>query len=80
MHGSIVPLRRRRREASGQSPSASAASAAVEDLREQGWRFVGPTTMHVFLQAIELIYDYVADCVVRARAERKRGTFPRPGH
>jgi DNA-3-methyladenine glycosylase I len=62
-----------------QHASTSAASIALsKDLRKQGWSFVGPTTMHAFLQAMGLINDHAEDCVVRAEAERARAAFTRP--
>jgi DNA-3-methyladenine glycosylase I len=63
-----------------QTASTSAASIALsKELKKQGWKFVGPTTVHAFLQAMGLINDHVADCVIRARVERARKTFKRPG-
>ena len=62
-----------------QTVSTSPASAALsKDLRKQGWKFVGPTTVYAFMQAMGLINDHVDGCVIRARAERERAAFPRP--
>jgi len=44
------------------------------DLRRRGWRFVGPTTMYAFMQAMGLVNDHMDGCVVRARVE----AAPRP--
>jgi DNA-3-methyladenine glycosylase I len=59
------------------SPEATALS---RDLKERGWRFVGPTTMYAFSQAMGLVNDHEQGCAVRARAEAARGRFeaPRP--
>jgi len=63
-----------------QTASTSAASTALsKDLKKQGWRFVGPTTVHAFMQAMGLINDHVEDCVIRAKVERARRNFRRPG-
>jgi len=63
-----------------QSVSTSAASVALsKDLKKLGWRFVGPTTAYAFMQAMGLINDHVEDCVIRAKVERARKTFRRPG-
>jgi len=63
-----------------QAASTSAASAALsKDLRKQGWKFTGPTTVHAFMQAMGLINDHIEECVIRARAEDERKTFIRPG-
>jgi DNA-3-methyladenine glycosylase I len=62
-----------------QSASTSAESVALsKDLLKQGWRFVGPTTVYAFMQAMGLINDHVEACVVRAKAERARKAFKRP--
>lgn len=63
-----------------QSQSTSAASIALSKaLKKEGWKFVGPTTVYAFMQAMGLINDHVEGCVVRARAEEARGRFKRPG-
>jgi DNA-3-methyladenine glycosylase I len=63
-----------------QTASTSAQSIALsKDLKKQGWKFVGPTTMYAFMQAMGLINDHAEDCVIRARVERTRKTFKRPG-
>ncbi|MBJ3777330.1 DNA-3-methyladenine glycosylase I [Acuticoccus mangrovi] len=63
-----------------QSASTSPASIALsKDLKRRGWRFVGPTTVHAFLQAMGLINDHVPDCAVHEAVERARAAFVRPG-
>lgn len=63
-----------------QTASTSAESLALsKDLKKQGWKFVGPTTVYAFMQAMGLINDHVEDCVIRARVERARKNFRRPG-
>lgn len=62
-----------------QSASTSAESIALsKDLLKRGWKFVGPTTVYAFMQAMGLVNDHVEDCVVRAKAERARKAFKRP--
>ena len=62
-----------------QTASTSAESVALsKDLKKQGWKFVGPTTVYAFMQAMGLINDHVEDCVIRAKVERVRKKF-RPG-
>jgi DNA-3-methyladenine glycosylase I len=64
-----------------QTASTSAASLALsKDLKKQGWQFVGPTTVYAFMQAMGLINDHVADCVIRSKVEQARMRFGRPGH
>jgi DNA-3-methyladenine glycosylase I len=63
-----------------QTASTSAESIALsKELKKRGWKFVGPTTVYAFMQAMGLINDHVEDCVIRAKAERARGSFSRPG-
>jgi len=63
-----------------QTASTSAESLALsKDLKKQGWKFVGPTTVYAFMQAMGLINDHVEDCVIRAKVERARKRFVRPG-
>ncbi len=63
-----------------QTASTSAASLALsKELKKQGWKFVGPTTVYAFMQAMGLINDHVEDCVIRATVERARKSFKRPG-
>jgi len=66
--------------AAPQSVSTSAESIAMsKDLKKLGWKFVGPTTVYAFMQAMGLINDHVADCVIRSKVERTRKSFKRPG-
>jgi DNA-3-methyladenine glycosylase I len=63
-----------------QTASTSAASMALsKDLKKQGWKFVGPTTVYAFMQAMGLISDHVEACVIRAKVERARRSFKLPG-
>ena len=65
--------------AAPQSVSTSPASIALsKELKKQGWKFVGPTTVYAFMQAMGLINDHVEGCVIRAEAERARRRFKRP--
>lgn len=62
-----------------QSVSTSDESIALsKDLKKLGWKFVGPTTVFAFMQAMGLINDHVNNCVVRAKVERARKSFKRP--
>jgi len=67
--------------AAPQTASTSAASHALsKDLKKRGWKFVGPTTVYAFMQAMGLINDHVEDCMIRTKVERARKRFERPGH
>lgn len=63
-----------------QTVSTSPESIALsKELKKRGWKFIGPTTVYAFMQAMGLINDHLGDCVIRARAERARRDFRRPG-
>ncbi|MHB9118359.1 MAG: DNA-3-methyladenine glycosylase I [Burkholderiales bacterium] len=63
-----------------QTASTSAESLRLsKDLKKQGWKFVGPTTVYAFMQAMGLINDHAEDCVIRAKVERVHQDFRRPG-
>ena len=65
--------------AAPQSASVSPESIALsKDLKRLGWKFVGPTTVYAFMQAMGLINDHVEGCAIRAEAERARRRFRRP--
>ncbi|KAA0593787.1 DNA-3-methyladenine glycosylase I [Azospirillum lipoferum] len=62
-----------------QTASTSPASVALsKDLKKRGWSFVGPTTVHAFMQAMGLINDHVEGCAVHGEVERARAAFQRP--
>ncbi|MHB1605778.1 MAG: DNA-3-methyladenine glycosylase I [Leptospirales bacterium] len=68
-----------KQRAEPQTASTSAESLSLSnDLKKQGWRFVGPTTVYSFMQAIGLVNDHVEDCVIRAKVEQARKSFRRP--
>jgi DNA-3-methyladenine glycosylase I len=49
------------------SMTQSAESLALsKDLKQRGWKFVGPTTMYAFMQAMGLVNDHEETCFVRA--------------
>jgi DNA-3-methyladenine glycosylase I len=69
-----------KRLASPQTASTSDESIALsKDLKKRGWKFVGPTTVYAFMQAMGLINDHVEECVIRARVDSARKRFKRPG-
>jgi DNA-3-methyladenine glycosylase I len=53
--------------------ASTATSARLsKDLKRRGWRFVGPTTMYAFMQAMGLVNDHLEGCVIRPIAEAAR--------
>ena len=62
-----------------QTRSTSPESIALsKDLKKCGWRFVGPTTVYAFMQAMGLINDHVDGCVTRAAVAEARRAFHKP--
>lgn len=57
------------------SPTSIALS---KELKRRGFRWVGPTTVHAFLQAMGLVNDHLPECVVHAEVDRAREVFVRP--
>ncbi|WP_265517037.1 DNA-3-methyladenine glycosylase I [Nitratireductor luteus] len=62
-----------------QTASTSIASIALsKDMRKRGWKFVGPTTVYAFMQAMGLINDHAEGCSIRPEVEHARAAFARP--
>ncbi|HET9322651.1 MAG TPA: DNA-3-methyladenine glycosylase I [Gaiellaceae bacterium] len=53
--------------------------ALAKDLKRRGWRFVGPTTVYAFMQAMGLVNDHLEGCHAREAVELARAGFDRPG-
>jgi len=49
--------------------------ALSKDLKKRGWKFVGPTTMYAFMQAMGLVNDHEETCWVRQAALDARKAF-----
>jgi DNA-3-methyladenine glycosylase I len=54
------------------------STALAKDLKRRGWRFVGPTTVYAFMQAMGLVNDHLDGCAARDAVERARADFKRP--
>ena len=54
------------------------STALAKDLKRRGWRFVGPTTVYAFMQAMGLVNDHLDGCDARVRADRARERFAAP--
>ena len=54
------------------------STALAKDLKKRGWRFVGPTTVYAFMQAMGLVNDHLDGCDAREAAEVARAEFDRP--
>ncbi|WP_188584373.1 DNA-3-methyladenine glycosylase I [Egicoccus halophilus] len=53
------PVPRTRQDVRASSPESAAMS---RDLKQRGWRFVGPTTVYAFQQAMGLVDDHLVGC------------------
>jgi len=66
------------------TPGASLASETAEsralakELKRRGWRFVGPTTVYAFMQAMGLVNDHLEGCDAREPALRARAALELP--
>jgi len=68
-----------RKLAKPQSVSTSPESIALsKDLKKRGWKFVGPTTVYAFMQAMGLINDHVKGCITRNKVESAQKKFKLP--
>ena len=62
-----------------QTQSTSVESIALsKELKKLGWKFVGPTTMFAFMQAMGLVNDHAEGCWVRSEVEKARKKFVQP--
>ncbi|HET7048644.1 MAG TPA: DNA-3-methyladenine glycosylase I [Solirubrobacteraceae bacterium] len=55
------------------------STALAKDLKRRGWRFVGPTTVYAFMQAMGLVNDHLDGCDAYESVARARARFKRPG-
>lgn len=62
-----------------QTVSTTASSEALsKELKKRGWRFVGPTTVYAFMQAMGLVNDHAESCVIRPEVAAARAAFTPP--
>lgn len=62
-----------------QTVSTTEESIALsKTLKKMGWKFVGPTTVYAFMQAMGLVNDHSHGCVVREQVTKARKAFQRP--
>lgn len=51
------------------------SKALSKDLKKRGWKFVGPTTVYAFMQAMGMVNDHVEGCGQCALVEEHRRAF-----
>jgi len=56
----------------GIASETDASRALARDLKRRGFRFVGPTTVYAFMQAMGLVNDHLTSCATRRIAEAAR--------
>lgn len=62
-----------------QTASTSTQSIALSKaLKARGWKFVGPTTVFAFMQAMGLLNDHAEACVTRDEVRAARAAFEPP--
>jgi DNA-3-methyladenine glycosylase I len=54
------------------------SAALAKELKRRGWRFVGPTTVYAFMQAMGLVNDHLDGCDAGDEVARARRRFRRP--
>ena len=65
--------------APGQTVSMTPESNALsKDLKKRGWKFVGPTTVYAFMQAMGLVNDHADGCVTATEVAKARRAFAKP--
>ena len=50
-----------------------------KELRQRGFRFVGPTICYAFMQAVGMVNDHVVDLLPPPRAVSREPVFPHAG-
>ena len=55
-----------------------ASRALSTDLKRRGWKVVGPTTMHAFMQSMGMLNDHSLGCVTRDKVASARLAFRSP--
>jgi DNA-3-methyladenine glycosylase I len=70
-----------RYEAATSDPRWGTSPESIElarELKRQGFRFVGPTSVYAFMQSMGLVNDHLGVCVTHAEAEAARTVFQKP--
>ena len=67
-----------RHVSTGATETAESRALAAQ-LKRRGFRFVGPTTVYAFMEAMGLVNDHHPACFVHGLVEEARARFSRPG-
>jgi DNA-3-methyladenine glycosylase I len=61
-------------------PTQTPASAALSKaLKQESWRFAGPTGVYAFMQAVGMVNDHLVGCARHGEVGRLQAAFERPG-
>ena len=60
------PIVNRRRTLAELPAETELSKAISKDLKRRGFRFVGPTVIYAFMQAVGMVDDHTVDCFRRA--------------
>ncbi len=56
------PVQNRRRRPADVPARSAVADALSKDLKRRGFKFVGPTIMYAYMQAVGMVNDHTVDC------------------
>jgi DNA-3-methyladenine glycosylase I len=59
----------------GRDSETAESRALAKELKRRGWRFVGPTTVYAFMQAMGLVNDHLEGCDARKPALQARAAL-----
>ena len=57
--------------------TAPESIALAKDMKQRGWKFLGPTTLYAHMQAMGMVNDHIDGCHVRPLAEAARSELGR---
>ncbi|MBP0614847.1 DNA-3-methyladenine glycosylase I [Jiella mangrovi] len=60
------------------TPTSAASTRLSKALKNQGFTFVGATTVYAFMQSMGFVNDHIEGCSARAACEAERAGFRRP--
>jgi DNA-3-methyladenine glycosylase I len=58
--------------------TSTESRALAKEFKRRGWRFVGPTTVYAFMEAMGLVNDHLDGCHCRPKVDAARAKFERP--
>lgn len=58
--------------------TCSESIALSKELKKRGWKFLGPTTVYAFMQAMGLVNDHAEGCIYRLKVKQARAEFRKP--